>query len=368
MSTAWETYLAEHQPRFLEELLSFLRIPSISALPDHAEAVRQAAEWVAERMGVAGIEGVRIMPTAGHPVVYGEWLHAPGKPTVMIYGHFDVQPVDPLALWSSPPFEPTVRDGRIYARGASDDKGNMLVPILAVEALLKSAGALPFNMKFIFEGQEEIGSPQIPAFVAANRELLACDLVLSADGGQWSETEPAILLGLRGGCAVQIDVRGANSDLHSGIYGGTIQNPTHALVRLLDTMRAADGTITVDGFYNGISLTDEERARIAEVPFDEEVYLDELGVMRPSASQAIAPESAPGRDRRWRSSGSGAASRARASRPCCRTRPTPRSPAAWWQARTPGRSCACSKRTSSSTPRRASASRWSRCRSWPSPT
>jgi acetylornithine deacetylase/succinyl-diaminopimelate desuccinylase-like protein len=278
MSTNWETFLAENQPRFLEELLDFLRIPSISALPDHAEAVVRAAEWVAGRMRAAGIEGVRILPTGGHPVVYGEWLHAPGKPTVMIYGHFDVQPVDPLALWSSPPFEPAVRDGRVYARGASDDKGNMLVPLLAVEALLKSEGALPLNLKFIFEGQEEIGSPQIPAFVAANRELLACDLVLSADGGQWSETEPAILLALRGGCGVQIDVRGASTDLHSGIYGGTIQNPVHALVRLLDSMRAPDGAITVEGFYDGIRLTDEDRAQIAEVPFDERAYLDNLGV------------------------------------------------------------------------------------------
>jgi acetylornithine deacetylase/succinyl-diaminopimelate desuccinylase-like protein len=294
MSTAWETYLAENQPRFLEELLSFLRIPSISALPDHAEAVRQAADWAADRMRAAGIEGVRIMPTAGHPVVYGEWLHAPGKPTVMIYGHFDVQPVDPLALWSSPPFEPVVREGRVYARGASDDKGNMLVPILAIEALLRSTGALPLNLKFIFEGQEEIGSPQIPAFVATNRDLLACDMVLSADGGQWSETEPAILLGLRGGCALQIDVRGASSDLHSGMYGGTIQNPAHALVRLLDSMRAPDGAITVAGFYDGISLTDEDRARIAEVPFDEEVYLDDLGVSAPFGEPGYST-----RERAW---------------------------------------------------------------------
>src|SRR5690606_16804156 len=152
----------------------------------------------------------------GHPAVYADWLHAPGKPTVMIYGHFDVQPADPLHLWTNPPFEPTVRDGRVYARGASDDKGNMYVPILAIEALLKSSGTLPLNIKFIFEGQEEIGSPFMPAFVEQHRELLACDLILNADGGQWSETQPSILLALRGGCAVQIDVTGPNRDVHSG--------------------------------------------------------------------------------------------------------------------------------------------------------
>src|SRR6185436_10721766 len=209
MST-WQAYLDENKNRFLDELLDFLRIPSVSALPNHARDVARAADWVADRLRAAGMEGVRVLPTGGHPVVYGEWLHAPGKPTVLIYGHFDTQPADPLDLWTSPPFEPAVRDRRVYARGASDDKGNMLTPILAVEALLQSEGALPVNVKFFFEGQEEIGSPQIPNFVAAQRDLLACDLALSSDGGQWSETEPNILVGLRGGCGVQIDVIGAN--------------------------------------------------------------------------------------------------------------------------------------------------------------
>ena len=189
MST-WQAYLDEHAGQFLEELLDFLRIPSVSALPNHTADVARAGEWVASRLRAAGLEGVRVLPTGGHPVVYGEWLHAPGKPTVLIYGHFDTQPADPYELWISPPFEPQVRDGKLYARGATDDKGNMCTPILAVEALLKSAGALPVNVKFFFEGQEEIGSPQIPDFVAANRDLLACDLALSSDGGQWSETEP----------------------------------------------------------------------------------------------------------------------------------------------------------------------------------
>ncbi len=275
----WQTYLNEQQDRFLAELLDFLHIPSVSALPEHAGDVQRAAEWVAERMRAAGIESVQILPTGGHPVVYGDWLHAPGKPTVLIYGHFDTQPADPLALWDHPPFEPVVRDGRVYARGASDDKGNMLPPILAVEALLRTTGALPVNVRFLFEGQEEIGSPQIPAFVAAHREMLACDLVISSDGGQWSETEPAILTGLRGGCGLQIDVRGPNRDLHSGIYGGAVQNPIHALAAILASMRGADGRILVEGFYDAVQpLTDDERQRFASVPFDEAAYMEDLGV------------------------------------------------------------------------------------------
>jgi acetylornithine deacetylase/succinyl-diaminopimelate desuccinylase-like protein len=278
MST-WQAYLDEHKHRFLDQLLDFLRIPSVSALPDHAADVARAGEWVAARLRAAGMEGVQVLPTGGHPVVYGEWLHAAGKPTVLIYGHFDTQPADPLDLWTTPPFEPAIRDERVYARGATDDKGNMFTPILAVEALLQSEGALPVNVKFFFEGQEEIGSPQIPAFVAANRELLACDLALSSDGGQWSETEPSILVGLRGGCGVQIDVTGANSDLHSGMYGGAVQNPIHALVAILDSLRGADGRILVDGFYDAvIPLTDEDRKQIAEVPFDIETYMADIGV------------------------------------------------------------------------------------------
>jgi len=274
-----ETYLNEHQDRYLNELLDFLRIPSISSLPDHAGDVERAAVWVADRLAAAGMEHIHTMPTGGHPVVYGDWLHAANKPTILIYGHFDTQPVDPLDLWTAPPFEPQVRDGRVYARGATDDKGNMLVPILAVEALLHSEGTLPVNIKFLFEGQEEIGSPQIPAFIAAHKELFACDLAVSSDGGQWSETEPGILLGLRGGCGVQIDVQGAKTDLHSGEYGGAIQNPLHALVHLLASMRSADGKILVEGFYDDVApLSDAERASLAAVPFDEQQYGDAIGV------------------------------------------------------------------------------------------
>ena len=275
----WERYLKENKGRFLDEMLDFLRIPSISSLPEHAGDVQRAAEWIANRMETAGIEGVCIMPTGGHPVVYGEWLHAPGKPTILIYGHFDTQPVDPLDLWSNPPFEPTVREGRVYARGASDDKGNLLVPILTVEAMLKEEESLPVNLKFFFEGQEEIGSPQLPDFVATHRDLLACDLVLSADGGQWSEDQPALFIGFKGLCGLQIDVQGAKSDLHSGVYGGTIQNPIHALVQILDSMRSPDGKILVKGFYDTVApLSEADQAHIAAASFDEAGYKNQLGV------------------------------------------------------------------------------------------
>jgi acetylornithine deacetylase/succinyl-diaminopimelate desuccinylase-like protein len=197
----------------------------------------------------------------------------------MIYGHFDTQPVDPLDLWDDPPFEPTVKEGRIYARGASDNKGNMLAPIIAAEAILKSDGQLPVNLKFLFEGQEEIGSPQLPEWMAAQKERLACDLVVSADGLQWAEDQPIILTGLRGVCALQIDVKGAASDVHSGLYGGSILNPIQALTQVLASMHGKDGRILVEGFYDRVrAISETERAQIEAVPFDAARYQRELGV------------------------------------------------------------------------------------------
>lgn len=293
--TTWENYLDEQQPRFLAELSDFLRIPSVSALPEHAADVQTAAEWTARRMTAAGIEHVAVLPTEGHPVVYGDWLHAPGRPTILIYGHFDVQPPDPLDLWSAPPFEPVIREERIYARGATDDKGNMLVPLLAVEALLASEGSLPVNLKFFFEGQEEILSPNIPPFLAAERERFACDLVVSADGLQWSETEPNLVLGLKGLAGVQIDVKAARGDLHSGLHGGIFQNPIHALSQILSSMRRPDGKIAVAGFYDRVVLLSEaDRTQIAEVPFDEAACQAELGV-----SALVGEPGYTTRERNW---------------------------------------------------------------------
>jgi acetylornithine deacetylase/succinyl-diaminopimelate desuccinylase-like protein len=283
-------YLEQHRDQHLQELLEFLRIPSISSLQEHRGNVEQAAQWVAGRMAQAGIEHVRIMPTAGHPIVYGDWLHAPGAPTALVYGHFDTQPVDPLHLWTTPPFEPDVRGGRIYARGSSDDKGNMFIPILGAEALLKTEGRLPINVRFFFEGQEEIGSPQLPDFIAEHREMLACDVVLSADSGQFSEDRPALLVGFRGLCAVQIDVTGAASDLHSGIYGGAVPNPIHALAQILASLRDGEGRITVPGFYEDVSpLSDAMRKQIASVPFDEAAYCRQVGVSGLTGEAGYSP-------------------------------------------------------------------------------
>jgi acetylornithine deacetylase/succinyl-diaminopimelate desuccinylase-like protein len=277
--TAWKSYLQENQSRYLKELLEFLSIPSISSLKEHKADVERAAEWVAARLLTAGIQNVQVLPTGGHPVVYGDWLHAPGQPTVLIYGHFDTQPVDPLELWSQPPFEPQIKEERVYARGASDDKGNMLAPILSLEAMLQTERKLPVNVKCFFEGQEEIGSPQMPAFISANRELLACDLIFSADGGQWDEDQPALMMGLRGLCGLHIDVRAGRSDTHSGTFGGTIMNPIHALVHLLDSMHTPQGKVAVEGFYDAVRpLSDIERAQIAAIPYDESNYKAQLGV------------------------------------------------------------------------------------------
>lgn len=275
----WETYLLEHQAQHQSELLEFLSIPSISSLPDHASDVQRAAQWVANRLTTAGLENIQILPTGGHPVVYAEWLHAPGKPTALIYGHFDTQPVDPLELWTHPPFEPVINDDRVSARGASDDKGNMFTPILGVEALLKAEGALPINVKFFLEGQEEIGSPQLPAFVASHRDLLACDLVLSSDGMQYSEDQPQLMLSAKGLAGVQIDVRGANSDLHSGMYGGAVPNAIHALTEILASLHSSDNKILVEGFYDDVRpLSEADRAAIAEIPFDAQEYQEKIGV------------------------------------------------------------------------------------------
>lgn len=279
MMPQYENYLQTHQSRFLSELLDFLRIPSVSALSEHAADVQQTADWVAERMKAAGIPDVCCLPTGGAPVVYGEWLQAPGKPTILIYGHYDVQPVDPVELWTDPPFEPVVRHDKVYARGASDDKGNMLIPIIAVEAMLATEGTLPVNLKFFFEGEEEIGSPHLMEFMQKYSQKFVCDLVVSADGVQWGEDQPRLLIGFKGLCALQIDVFGPETDLHSGIYGGTIQNPIHALVHILNSMHNPSGRIEVEGFYGGVvSLTETERNQMAAIPYDGSDYKAKLGV------------------------------------------------------------------------------------------
>ncbi len=276
----WQDYLETHKERFLSELFDFIRIPSVSAEPKYAGDVRKAAEWVAKRLEAAGAENLRIMETGGHPVVYADYLHAgPHKPTILLYGHFDVQPPDPLALWETPAFEPSVRDGRIYARGASDDKGGMFTPIIGFEAMLKTTGKLDINIKFCFEGQEEIGSPQLESFLENHKDKFACDYIFSADGLQWSESEAMIVLGLKGMAKLEIDVYGPSSDLHSGLHGGVLMNPLEALSRILASLRHENGEIAVEGFYDDVlDPTEEERHDIARVPFDETSYQQSLGI------------------------------------------------------------------------------------------
>jgi acetylornithine deacetylase/succinyl-diaminopimelate desuccinylase-like protein len=276
---SWRDVLSDHQPKYIDELIELLRIPSVSTDEASMGEVKRTADWVAARLKRAGLENVEISPTGVHACVYGDWLHADGKPTILIYGHFDVQPADPIELWNSPPFEPVIKDGRIYARGTSDMKGNLLLSVIAVEALLQATGELPVNVKFLLEGQEEIGSRDLGEFVAGNRERLACDLVLSADGLQWGEDQAAIFLGVKGMCAAQIDLETATMDLHSGLYGGAVPNATHAMVELLGTLRGKDGDILVEGFTDQVvHLTRQERDAIKDVPFDEEAYKESIGI------------------------------------------------------------------------------------------
>ncbi|RHW42085.1 dipeptidase [Neobacillus notoginsengisoli] len=272
-------YLLHNREKQLTELKKFLAIPSISALPSYKVEMRKAAHWTAEMMKDIGLDRVDIFTGKGHPIVYGEWMKAEGKPTVLVYGHYDVQPVDPVELWESPPFEAEIRDNKLYARGASDDKGQVFMHLKAVETILKTRDTLPVNIKFLIEGEEEIGSPTLPSFVEKNKELLKADVLVISDTTLLERGKPAIVYGLRGLCGIQIDVRGAASDLHSGLYGGAVQNPIHALVEILSTMRADNGVITVEGFYDKVrKLTEEERAEFASLGQSEENLKTQLGV------------------------------------------------------------------------------------------
>jgi len=266
----------------LRELIEFASIPSVSTDPAHAADVLRAAEFVASRLTSAGPLSVRTIPTAGNPVVYAEWLGAPGKLTVLVYGHYDVQPPEPLEKWQSPPFTPTERDGRIYARGISDDKGPMLIPIKVARAFFAANAALPINVKFIFEGEEEIGSPNLESFIAAHRELLAADLVISADGAMWRINEPSLTVANRGMAGLEVTLSAASKDLHSGRHGGSVANPLHAMAELIASLHDANGRVTVAGFYDRVrELSAAERADIAALPFNEQAYLDQVGA--PSA-------------------------------------------------------------------------------------
>lgn len=270
--------LAASHDRILGELIEFASIPSVSTDPAHAADMATAAGWVAAKLAAAGPIAVRTIATAGNPVVYGEWLGAPGKLTVLVYGHYDVQPPDPLEKWTSPPFTPTIRDGCLYARGVSDDKGPSLIAIKVAEAFLSVTGALPINVKFMFEGEEEIGSPSLDAFIAEHKALLAADLVISADGAMWRPTEPSLTVASRGLAGLSFTLTGAAKDLHSGRHGGSVANPLHAMARLVASLHHPDGRIAVEGFYDTVvELSAAERAAIAAIPFEEATYLEQVG-------------------------------------------------------------------------------------------
>ncbi|HEX5580542.1 MAG TPA: dipeptidase [Gemmatimonadaceae bacterium] len=274
-----DAWLSEHDGRIRDELFAFLRIPSVSARSEHRTDMVRAADWLAATMAGAGMQAT-IMPTAGHPIVLGEWRGAgEGAPTVLVYGHYDVQPAEPLDLWDSPPFEPTVRDGRLYARGSVDDKGQLFLHVTAIEALMAVRGRLPVNVVVLAEGEEEVGSEHLEPFVRANAERLRCDAVVISDSAMFAPGVPSILSSLRGMAYVQIDVEGPAGDLHSGSYGGAVVNPATALARIIASFHDADGRVAIPGFYDAVRAWPEAvRAGMRDLPFDDQTFRAEAGV------------------------------------------------------------------------------------------
>jgi acetylornithine deacetylase/succinyl-diaminopimelate desuccinylase-like protein len=271
-------FINVNRDRYVEELKQYLAIPSISALPQHAADVRRCAEWTADELKRVGLQNVRLIDTPGNPVVYGDWLGAPDAPTILFYGHYDVQPVDPVDQWTSPPFEATVRDGEIYARGSADDKGQVFMHIKAVEAHLKKNGRLPLNIKFFIEGEEEVGSVHLDEFVRSHKSDLAADVVVISDSPMFDRGIPSICYGLRGLTYFQIDLRGTKTDLHSGSFGGAVANPAMVLAQMLAQMKDRGGRIKIPGFYDDVrELSAAERAEWKKLPFNETRYRKELG-------------------------------------------------------------------------------------------
>ncbi|HYN07120.1 MAG TPA: dipeptidase [Vicinamibacterales bacterium] len=272
-------FIHTSRDRYISELKHYLAIPSISALPEHKNDVKRCAQWTADEMGRVGLENVRLIETPGNPVVYADWLKAgDAAPTILFYGHYDVQPVDPVDLWESPPFEATVRDGEIYARGAADDKGQVFMHLKAIEAHLKKGGSLPVNIKLLIEGEEEVGSAHLDDFIRANKPLLAANVVVISDSAMFDHGVPSICYSLRGLVYFQIDVRGTKSDLHSGVFGGAVANPAMALAQILAQMKDRSGRIKIPGFYDHVrALSEDERAAWRTLPFNEKKYRKDLG-------------------------------------------------------------------------------------------
>lgn len=277
--SAIQDYIDKNINTFQEQLFDLLRIPSVSTDSSHKSDVKDAATFVANQLREIGLDDVTLHETPGHPIVTASKLPDKSKPTVLIYGHYDVQPPDPEDLWDTPPFEPTVKDGRVYARGASDDKGQSFTHIKAVEALLKTGNELPVNVKFILEGEEEIGSPNLVPFIKEHSDLLACDMVLISDTAMFGEDQPSITYGLRGLAYMEVHVTGPNRDLHSGVYGGAVENPANVLAEMIAKMKDEDGVIQVEGFYDDVEpMSDEMREAYRKLPHDDEAYKKNLGL------------------------------------------------------------------------------------------
>ena len=284
------SYIDSNRDRYLKELKEFLEIPSISTGPSYVKDVKIAAEYVAQQLKKAGMSHVKIFPTPGHPVVYGEHITDKKRPTLLVYGHYDVQPVDPVALWTSPPFEPTVRNGELYARGAADDKGQMFIHFKSAEAYMECGKQLPVNIKYLIEGEEEIGSPNLDSFIADHKDLLMVDAVMVSDTTMFARGIPSICYGLRGLVYFQIDASVANRDLHSGSFGGAVGNPAFELSNILAAIKDVHGRITIPHFYDDVrELTDRERQEFARLPFNEKVYAGEIGVKQLSGEHGYTP-------------------------------------------------------------------------------
>jgi acetylornithine deacetylase/succinyl-diaminopimelate desuccinylase-like protein len=277
-----QTYLETRYQAIVDDLMAFTRIPSVSTDPAYAAGIQSGAAWVAERLRRAGLADAAVRETAGHPVVTASWLAAPEAPTILIYGHYDVQPPDPAERWITPAFEPTIRNDRLYARGVSDDKGPVLIPMAVAEAFLQAEGRLPINVKFLIEGEEEMGSANLEAFVADHADELAADFVLSADGAMWRADLPTITVASRGMCTLEFTLEGAAKDLHSGRHGGSAPNPLAGIAAMVASLHAANGQVAVPGFYDGmIPIGNVQRMAIADIPFDEKGYLAEIGADGP---------------------------------------------------------------------------------------
>ncbi|MCA9056248.1 MAG: dipeptidase, partial [Planctomycetaceae bacterium] len=291
---AVQQYLVSHESRFVEDLKQFLAIPSVSADSRHKGDCRRAAAWVQSQLAGCGFD-VELVETPGHPIVYAEWSAAAGAPTVLVYGHYDVQPPDPLDLWTTPAFEPTVRDGCLYARGATDDKGQVFTHILSAAAWMQVAGRLPVNLKFVIEGEEEVGSNNLDNFLKAQSERLACDVAVISDTAQYGDGIPAITYGLRGILACEVTVHGPNRDLHSGVFGGAVANPVNILCQLIGRLHDSEGRVQIPGFYDAVvALTDEERQAFAALPFDESAFCRSVGAAAPQGETGFSTL-----ERRW---------------------------------------------------------------------